>query len=1008
MSNSVRNALAIYAINAVVCMTASWQASAQGLVAHYALDKDAGSVAKDSSPAHYDGKIVGATWVKTRDGGALRFDGTPGCVECGSGSRLKLDDRLTASVWFFPTGLPNGEPVIVGEHPDHWAITQYKGRAYFYIASGRNYVFSHLPYYEWSHVTGTFDGKTSRLYVNGQLKQSRELQPGTRVKSSSKFLIGGRGKAFCKGLISDVRVYNRVLSEKETHVLANSRTRREDTLIMSQIRKRAAHPFFTDHKTGLAFKESARELLMINDDMGLVFVKEDRTFSLSRLYGVKTATEYLSAQPAAPSDGLWQLALRRDRGCDSRELILTSSSAAEVSHHVEQTPSQVALRILWKNLDADKEKGVIDVEALVTLRKGDPLSSWRINVNNRSKTYGLWNVIFPVLPLQPIGDNARENILVVAKKRGSRCESPFLTNLNYYDGSQWPGPLNMQFQALYNASGKGLYLAAHDGTGCKKIFYMTAFPDKLSIRYRVGHYPSNMGYPAEDFRLPYDVRIGPFFGDWYDACQIYRAWALKQKWCSKGPLATRDDMPKWFKAAPIMLSTYTAKGDSDVLWSRDRAVDFIKFIGTDLPICWYTWKKHIPDMTHYNMKDSPWKVPDKRPYPCGNIHDGNYPYLPALGTFSQACKAIKEAGGHVKPYVCSRIYDQGLGENAPLAQQAKPHVVRMVDGKLKFAEARIVSWEMCYHTKWWQERMAETVRELIKREHAGGVYFDTFYGGHVQCFHTEHGHSHGGGADPYLGARQIALAVRKAMKGADPQAVMSGENPAETAIDLLDGFLMAFTTSPDSIPMLATVYGDYIVRFGRMVKPQYDGFYIQCAALFTEGALMGRLSLTNSENDDYLKDFDAGSKYTDKMKFLRKLARHYRPEVGARYLAYGQLLRPITFADPNPLPTVSYEETWLRRYMDAVIAVPALQSVVFKAADGSLGVFIVNIGAEPIEFAFEMTPGQYPTLKSAAYVVTPINEMGQRGPAMIRKSTPSYRGEIGARDVLLLEIRAND
>jgi hypothetical protein len=513
-----------------------------------------------------------------------------------------------------------------------------------------------------------------------------------------------------------------------------------------------------------------------------------------------------------------------------------------------------------------------------------------------------------------------------------------------------------------------------------------------------------MGYPAEGYRMTYDVCIGPFRGDWYDACQVYRAWATRQLWCSRGPLATRADIPRWYKEAPVYFSTMSMKGNEQVIQSRDRMLAFLRFIGGELPLVWYTWKKHLPEMTDYNKEGSPWKVPTARPYPCGNIHDGNYPALPALPSFAGACKAIAAAGGHVNAYVCANIYDPGLNENAPLAAQAKPNAARDVNGNVKLAEANKVAWWMCNHTPWWQQRMAETVTELIKREHVGGIYFDTFYGGLGQCFHTSHGHSHGGGNESYLGDRKLSEVVRGAMKKADPQSVMSGESPAETAIDLLDGFLYRWTVWPDMAPMFATVYGQYITRHAYPLDPEADGFYIRCAVLFTEGAQMGRLRLNS--DDDYLKDFDAGSKYTEPMRFLRGLARYWRSGPGGRYLAYGQLLRPIQFLEPDPMPRASYVEPMDRNYRGGLITVPALVSGVFKADEGNLGIFIVNVTEKPIACRFALRADQYPISEAKSCRVAQFGEDGERIQDFVSaRGEISYHGQAGPHDVVFVEAR---
>jgi len=957
------------------------------LVAHYAFDEGAGTLAGD-------GTIRGAAWVETERGVALKFDGKVACVECGHGSRLKLEDKLTISAWICPKGQPSGEPVIAGEDPRYWGITHYKGRVYFYISGGSNYCKVPVPYYRWSHVAGTFDGTTMKLYVDGDICDTRDLPAGTRIRSGTMVRIGGgnRKGAYYNGIIDDVRVYGRALTGDEIAALAVRPGTDDEKLSLTDQQRGATTRFFEEHTEPVEFRQEGRQLWLANRDVGIELIQGDKGFYLSRLYGITADQDFLSGRSAMSHAGLWQLVLRRDQGRDEAEITVTSRSGAAVSSSVDRNASGMTLRLTWNGLAVGDEENSIDVEVAVTLKDGDPLSRWRIDVTNRSKTYGLWNVVFPILELKPIGPNPERNAFIVPRTRGVLARAPFAGP--FYSGGAYPGSLNMQFQALFDESGTGLYLAVHDGLGYKKEFKFSPNRFRQIIQYQVGHRPANMGYPAENYAMTYDVCVGPFSGDWHDACQIYRNWALNQIWCSQGPLTVRKDIPRWFKETPIMFSAYMTDGDASVTEARDRMLDFLKFIGTELPVCWYTWKQHLPEMTDYNKPTSPWRVPDERAYPCGNIHDGNYPNLPALRTFSSACKAIGEAGGRVSPYVCSRIYDPGLNENAPLAAQARARVSQDVHGERQSGEGRAdVAWRICYHTDWWQRRMRQTVIELINREHAGGIYFDTFYGGRVQCFDTTHGHSHGGGNDPYLGARKLSEVVRGAMKQTDADSVMSGENPAETAIDLLDGFLYARTIRPDHIPLFATVYGDYICRFGREVDPGSDGFYIQCATLFTEGAQMGRLSLSN---EDYLKDVDVGSKYTEKMKFLRKLARLWSPETSGRYLAHGQLLRPIRFTRPDPMPIVSYHETGRNKWR---ISVPALQNGVFRAADGSLGVFVVNVANRPISFRFQLTPDRYPILRGRKYSVAD-------GPQIQKENGEiTCAKEIATRDVLFLEAR---
>lgn len=248
------------------------------------------------------------------------------------------------------------------------------------------------------------------------------------------------------------------------------------------------------------------------------------------------------------------------------------------------------------------------------------------------------------------------------------------------------------------------------------------------------------------------------------------------------------------------------------------------------------------------------------------------------------------------------------------------------------------------------------------------------------------------------------------MKQAHPDAGMSGENPCETAIDLLDGFLYAYTVTPLTVPMFASVYGDYIVRYGMTLDRKSEVFYTQCATLFTEGAQMGRLSVApRDKSADARKAFDPESAYAEKMSFLRKLAGYWKPDVGAQYLAYGRLLRPLTFDEPRLMPVMSYPASRrLQREGHENLVVDALLSGVFRATDGSFGVFIVNVTERPIPFRFELTPDRYPVAKTDVYVVTRVAGNGERGERTRCKGKIAYDGKIPGRDVVFLEAKRQE
>jgi hypothetical protein len=760
--------------------------------------------------------------------------------------------------------------------------------------------------------------------------------------------------------------------------------------------RRASERFFRDHKQPVEFRREGKQIWLANRRVGLEITEGANGFSLSRLFDVNSGTDFLADRSATNVVSLWQLVFRKDKGRDARELVLSSSAGASLSVRAEEKADAITLHLDWKGLELAAERQCVDVTVTATLQLDDPISRWRISVSNRSTTWGLWNVRFPTIELAPIGDPDRNRFLL-AHSGGMISKDPFGQPIKtLYDWeNKYPEWINMQFQALYHEDGRGLYLATHDGTGCRKTYRCESKRAKKTIEYSVETPPPDMGFPAENFALPYDVCLGPFRGDWYDACQIYRAWAMQQVWCSKGTLAVRQDIPRWFKENPYIFVLYSnEKGGEAVPAYRDQIIGLMKYLGTGLPVNWYCWKKYLPEFTGYNSELSDFKVPTKASAPCGNEHDGNYPALPAWSQFAPACDAIARAGGFVNAYVCSSLYDPGLRGNAPFAAQAVANACKDVSGKPIWGEGVDVSYRMCPHADWWVNRMKETAVALIKKDHVRGIYFDTFFGGMPQCWDKGHGHAAGGGNEAYLGDRKLSASVRGAMKQADSEATMVGECPCETAIDLLDGFLTWHTLQAGEVPLWSTVYGDYIPRQGMWLAPTTVGFYAQAATLFTERTQLGRITLAHNIN--YLD-----ARYSEQMAFLKKLGDYWRSESGVKYMAYGRLLRPLEFVTPAPMPVFRYQES-----ADDIgsIEVPVLYSCVLESVGGSLGVFVINVSTKPQAIRFELKPGRYPIADSKAYQTARKDEKGNVVETKVEKGKVTFAGTIGGHDLLFLDI----
>ncbi|HJN14138.1 MAG TPA: LamG-like jellyroll fold domain-containing protein, partial [Armatimonadota bacterium] len=171
------------------------------------------------------GAIHGAKWVRSGAGHALQFNGADDYVDCGNGPSLDLTGPLTLQLWAQPSAANRGEPGIAGKFFESYAISYY-GNAHFYISSGGNNVSGPTKIGTWAHLAGVFDGALMRFYVNGvEVTSAPSKFPS--VKRGKSFTIGCifgdtdaedpnlRNTAFFPGLIDDVRVHSRALSQQD-------------------------------------------------------------------------------------------------------------------------------------------------------------------------------------------------------------------------------------------------------------------------------------------------------------------------------------------------------------------------------------------------------------------------------------------------------------------------------------------------------------------------------------------------------------------------------------------------------------------------------------------------------------------------------------------------------------------------------------------------------------------------------------------------------------------------
>jgi chitodextrinase len=203
-----------------------------GLVGAWAFGEGSGTTTADASGNGNTGTVTGASWsTQGRFGSALSFNGTGSLVRVADSASLDLTAAMTLSAWIRPAASQSGWRTILQRQVDAYFLNAGNNSGPLRPAGGGTFANSTQwvggptasPVNTWTHVALSYDGATLRLYVNGNQVASK-AQTGAIEANNNPLWIGGNqpyGEYF-NGLIDDVRVYNRALSQADIQTDMNA------------------------------------------------------------------------------------------------------------------------------------------------------------------------------------------------------------------------------------------------------------------------------------------------------------------------------------------------------------------------------------------------------------------------------------------------------------------------------------------------------------------------------------------------------------------------------------------------------------------------------------------------------------------------------------------------------------------------------------------------------------------------------------------------------------------
>lgn len=607
---------------------------------------------------------------------------------------------------------------------------------------------------------------------------------------------------------------------------------------------------------------------------------------------------------------------------------VTSSQAKEVKLQKGGDEKEQIITIEYREIDG------LPVHARVTVRcpANETLTYWNLELDNGTDSW-IGHVQFPAIEvpfddpkgehtsyiLWSFADGALEGPVVPSMSVGAwgarRHNTPEVWRDNNYPG-QWT---TTQLMAYYNDIG-GLYVACDDPTGLPK--FIDPLLEEDGVTMGLGHYPGTRG-PGKT-KLPYNVVLGTFRGDWYAAAEIYRDWASQQPFCAR-KLAERKDYPKWITDSSVVGFSFPMRGQGD--WDPPAAVNpdytpatkalphldklAAALDGPLMPIV-FNWEN-----------GGPWVQPEA------------YPPMGGDASMHEFMDKAKQKGWHPAMYgdglcwVTSQKNTNYDGLAYFHSHGGDAAAVRKWDGTM---EQWVWDWRKNYVACVGTEKGRQMVLDMTRgmAEFGPDVIQQFDQGpGPKACYSNDHGHPPVPGPWMTEAFNGLIKADSEVARSKNPGVAMSCEGaPPET---YLQDFQI-WDSRAKLCPLFSFLYHEY--------ANGHEGLYMNRV---NDGAL--RLSVARALVTGYIVNFTLRDKglieYDWNQLWTRaipdqnaildwaKRTSHFRVGIARDYLVFGRMLRPWKVSN-----VTEHDFGWGKE--------PLVQSATWQAPDGRIAVVLAN------------------------------------------------------------------
>lgn len=628
----------------------------------------------------------------------------------------------------------------------------------------------------------------------------------------------------------------------------------------------------------------------------------------------------------------------KDDAMAGEEIKLTPQQAPTVQAEKDK------ITFTWKGLDIGEEKSALDVWMTFSTTESDPFVRVQAGFVNRSAKYTTFYFQAPrVSGLASAGAQHGDDYLASPVDFGRLIKNPAANGLLNKPARFQPNRSghSMQFDAYYQ-DGHGLYLGVFDG-GLNAIRYALAADKKAGVSWAPAHIPNTMKQVPQHWQTPYDIVLTAFKGDWFDASEIYRSWALKQDWTKEGPMITRQSTPEWFKNIDEWLLAPVSKGDN---LYNDTVQNALNPFKVGLFVTGWGWNG-------YFHKGTPDRFP-LRPLDKEFIKKAAEAGYPLMGYIQAICwdiesKSFQERDGW--KHSVQNFYNQKMIWDFSTMKDEPSKDIIATPGYV------------------WTDALGNSIDEMARLGFKAAYLDSGNHGGTYLNFNTAYSKDSGGGRDYIAGHRRLLQTIKDRVRKIEPGFCFTAESFWEGNMAELDAYMVCNTTNNyldeknvTAIPMVPAVYHDYTIFCSAWVG-KYDleqddaaGYLAKFGQAFVWGIKAGWNQPTQ------LSQFK-----NHEIALASSVKRYEAYSQAKKFLLYGRMLREPKVTNQAPNMKYKWYVSWRSNFYD--VSTPPVMSSAWEAPDGAKGIVLYNASMQPQTVSVDLSAYGIKDPKAAAKAI---------------------------------------